>query len=207
MRPPSAGSGAPLPHRGARPQAGSQPAQAGRPASQGLVHPAFQGCQGHTCPSVPLRGGGGPSCPNAPQVPESCRVAPDATQLQLTRGQANLGVQETASMSKSPDAATHKDTGCPRAARHTCCRRVSGPLPALGLRLLLAVLGQAWGGQPASCSLSQRPSQCKWEVLSVRPPATTSTGAGTLTQRLLPGHSVQGQRPNGKQPPGQGWAE
>lgn len=85
-------------------------------------------------------------------------------------------------MSKSGDTVTHKDTGCLRAARHTCSahtRPLSTPPPALlswGFKLPLAVLGQASDSQPPPHS-PRVPAQCKWEVPSATT-ATTEAGRG-----------------------------
>lgn len=171
--------------------------------------PSLPRLPGTHLPSAPLCDGGRPrkcSCPNVPQVPESCRVAPAAPQLRLPRGWAAHRIQEMASMSKSPGAAAHKD----RAARgQPGTPAATGPLAPLGSGTQVTAGGAGSGpGRTAGLLLPvPEANPCWWEVLSVSQPATDSTGARTLTQRLLPGRPGQGQRPNGKQPPGKGWAE
>lgn len=134
-------------------------------------------------------------------------------------------------MSKSRDTATDKDTGCLRAPRHTCsAHEASGcpppaPAPAplsRGLRLPVAVPGQASSGQPASSSPlivpEAQPSTSGKSPRPEQPPLRADMR--TLTQKLPRVSSWPGPLPGTQVPcgsagtealwpatPGQGWVE
>lgn len=169
---------------------------AGRKASLPGTHPS-------PCLSLVVGGPREFSCPNVPQVLDSCRAAPARPDPGLPRAHVNHRIQEMASMSKSQDSATHKGMGCLRAARHTCSA-LWLPLPSMAVTGTQVTGGCAGSGleQTAAASSSSArsprgPAQRKWEVPSA---GSHHSGGPRETQRLLPG-------PQCCVAAGQGWAE
>lgn len=110
-------------------------------------------------------------------------------------------------MSKSRGAATHKDTGCPRAPRHTCsAHEASGCPPSAAEQGTQVTRGCAGSGlcSPLTVLEAQLPRTTEKSPWSGQP--LLSADIGTLTQRLLqePKGCVaqHRQRPCSQQPQG-----
>lgn len=115
-------------------------------------------------------------------------------------------------MSKAQDSATHKGTGCLRAARHTC-PALWLPLPGMavaGAQVTGGCAGQAWSRQqrPPAPALPVPEARPSASGKSPRQTATTKADPEMLTQSLLPGPqrcvAQQGRRPKGETPQGRG---